>query len=888
MGDKIKKVMGKRFSTFLLITLLVIIYWRWFLPGPGVANDLPSVSDSLLKSFMDLPWVWLEKPSEGLGEYTIFTLWSYPLNFLSGVLANIGLGFVIQERMLFLIPFLLFGAGGFWRLCGKLNISSNAKLISTLFYLANTYILLLIDGGQFNVALAYSFFPISFVALEQSIKGSLKSKILAGLIVSILGFFDIRFIYVLFLLIFLRFLYQPTNILSWIKSGLSITLILMGLNAYWLLPYLKVPLPETALAFLTKASFISFTNLGHGVLLLQPHWHKNVFGQITPLRWEFVLIPIFVFLAPILNRKNKEVGFWLLVALISIFLVKGASEPITWVYPWLYHNVVGFSLFRDPSKFFFLVALSYSVLLAISLDVMIKRLAQLPKIRFLFITLVIFYLFFLIRPIWLGQMTGTFSQPPFKKEYSQLAQILAQDQKFSRVFWIPTIAPLTWQTLEHPSLEASRLVQKRPFAIGTKGSYEIFNFLREAPYMGEIFNVSGIGYIAYPYLDKRRDDLHPDNIRYYYTFSDQLSDLSWLMKMESSPIHLWQTRQHQDRFFITPNIWWVIGSDNIYNESTKSANLKLSNNALVFVEESPGLGGRIDEIPQAKVLLNNKTPIDFAASFVDEDHLIFPARQLDFDPDTSGWWKREAADLIRWRDFLQTKYGIDNLDFDLGGGWAVAEGSLKLKVQSEKFVKDKVILARVFESARSGQLKFYQEDLLIGGVTTKKEDDVTNIRWFEIGQLITNGELTIESTGDINVVNALAILDRQEWVVFQNKAKGMENKIVAFDEENIQQMNATVTYQQLNPTQYKVKIQDLTTPTFLVFSQTYDSLWKINGQSALPVYSLLNGFRIDKDGEYTVEFKVQKYVYPGLVISFSILALTAYLLLFHKHKQPSI
>ena len=41
----------------------------------------------------------------------------------------------------------------------------------------------------------------------------------------------------------------------------------------------------------------------------------------------------------------------------------------------------------------------------------------------------------------------------------------------------------------------------------------------------------------------------------------------------------------------------------------------------------------------------------------------------------------------------------------------------------------------------------------------------------------------------------------------------------------------------------------------------------MNGESSLPVYSLLNGFRIDHDGEYIIEYAAQKYVYPGLIIS---------------------
>lgn len=211
----------------------------------------------------------------------------------------------------------------------------------------------------------------------------------------------------------------------------------------------------------------------------------------------------------------------------------------------------------------------------------------------------------------------------------------------------------------------------------------------------------------------------------------------------------------------------------------------------------------------------------------------------------------------------------------------------KFKIENLKLKKGNILLARVMESTRSGQLTLYQDASLVGQVKTQREGN--NIRWFEVGQLAHDGgELEITSSGDINVVNALAVLDEKEWAYFQDKAQKLQSRIQDFDEKNTQQNKGTVTYQQINPTKYKVWIQNLTEPTFLVFSQTYDGLWKINGQSALPVYSLLNGFRIDKNGEYIVEFEPQKYVYPGLAMSIITIAIIIILLLKDKPRTLKI
>ena len=858
------------FMIFFLLLLLLGVYWKFFLPGPRVATDFPLVLDNQLKFMVDLPRVWSEGGAEGLGEYSIFFLWAWPLSFTTGILSSLGITFSVLEKFFLLLPTLIIGIYGIFKLSRSLNFSSLTSFICVFFYLTNTYILLLVDGGQLSIALTYTFFPISFLAVERSLTGRLREKILAGIVVSVLGFLDIRFVYILLIAFLIRFFYQflylDKNrigkwISGWLQTGLVVVTIFLGLNFYWLLPVLKDPSLKTTYFLFTQFSS-SNLNLGHTLFLISPHWYKNIFGVISPLNWEFILIPILVFLAPIFKPKNKNLGFWLLVALISAFLAKGDAQPFSSFYHWLFNNIPYFSIFRDPTKFFVLVALSYTVLLGFTLEG-IKQKIKSQKLKMVFFAFTVFYLLFLVRPVWLGWMTGTFSQSLYQKEYQQLGSILQQDTNFSRIFWIPSFPPLGYLSQNHPRVEATRLVQKRPFAAGTEGSYEFINFLREASYMGEIFDIAGVGYIVYPYLDSRRDDIHPDNIKYYYTFSNQLSNLPWLSKINDAQIPVWKTKNHQYRFFITPNTWWVIGSDSIYNEATKSANLKLSKNTLIFADESSRLGKRLDELPQAKIILNHKTLLDLAASFLSKSDLIFPANRLKHDPDASGWWKREASELINWKDFLKTKYGINNQDFDLGGGWAVAEGNLELKIQNPS-TKDKILLARVLESTKSGSLSFYQGNELIGQVNTESPGD--NMRWFEVGDLINNSELTIRTQGDINVLNALALLPASLWQEYKDKAKNYQVRIVDFGKA-VQESSASVSYKQVNSTKYIVTVKNLKQPAMLIFSQNFDNNWKLDGKSPFPVYSLLNGYSIDKDGVYELTFEPQKYILPGLVIS---------------------
>src|SRR3989344_1527593 len=115
--------MIKRHSTFLFaLLILVLVYWTWWLPGTRVANDFPEVSLSELIDQFDLPHAWNSRGAEGFGQYSVFTLWSWPLTFVSGLLAKFGLNFEVQERVLLVVPILVLGCFGLGKVLSELKL----------------------------------------------------------------------------------------------------------------------------------------------------------------------------------------------------------------------------------------------------------------------------------------------------------------------------------------------------------------------------------------------------------------------------------------------------------------------------------------------------------------------------------------------------------------------------------------------------------------------------------------------------------------------------------------------------------------------------------------------------------------------------------------------
>jgi hypothetical protein len=93
-----------------------------------------------------------------------------------------------------------------------------------------------------------------------------------------------------------------------------------------------------------------------------------------------------------------------------------------------------------------------------------------------------------------------------------------------------------------------------------------------------------------------------------------------------------------------------------------------------------------------------------------------------------------------------------------------------------------------------------------------------------------------------------------------------------------------VGYEKISPCEYKVHIENSTGPFILAFSESYHPLWRayIDGEEIepIPLYSIVNGFYINKTGDFNIKiyFKGQDYAENGLKISSATLILAVLML----------
>jgi len=251
------------------------------------------------------------------------------------------------------------------------------------------------------------------------------------------------------------------------------------------------------------------------------------------------------------------------------------------------------------------------------------------------------------------------------------------------------------------------------------------------------------------------------------------------------------------------------------------------------------------------------------------------------------------------RNFLETKYGIDYQEFSFGHGVAISEGTNKLTVKMNNLSGGEYLFARYLLSSKGGKIKFYQGDKLIFEAQTKIEnnEEVTRLLAgygeipkqefkYEKGEFVTNQvgkldtqtpNLKIVTEGDINIINFVSAtsyddIHKQNDQLSDKRNSGRSvnwNNLTQNEKENIFKVEnrAKVNYKRISQSHYKAYVEGLKKPSTLVFSETYDPMWEMDGIQSYPVYSFLNGFYVEKDGEYDIYYKPQKYVLPGLIVS---------------------
>jgi len=177
------------------------------------------------------------------------------------------------------------------------------------------------------------------------------------------------------------------------------------------------------------------------------------------------------------------------------------------------------------------------------------------------------------------------------------------------------------------------------------------------------------------------------------------------------------------------------------------------------------------------------------------------------------------------------------------------------------------------------------------------QDKSSGLRWlYSNSTYLTKGSYELEIYSDSQAdLDSVMIYATDNLNISQNNKNDGENSESVFITK--ESPASIAHYKKINPTKYEVKIHNATRQYMLAFSESYDPLWKVyaekddnfNTTNSIPLFSIINGFIINKTGDYTltIEYQPQKWFVQGGIVSV-ITVITISMILFIGHRQSVI
>lgn len=884
--EKVSKDGSERKSIFLLlgwfgvIAVALLVFKYIYIPGPSSWGDSPYYFPEAFKEFFPEPLVWQSRGRLGIVNDLY---WIYPLMFVYQWLGTLGLSNDIIIRLLFHLPAILLTLVSPWFLTRYLKYSRLVSLFAVLVYGLNTYFILVVDGGQVGVALAYGLFPLALLELfKLRDKKTFNQFYLTLSLFMLLVIADVRFalmaIFTFLVWIIFEHVTQKQKLdpKFWRIFTIFIVVII-ALSSYWLIPSVLLK-PTTGSGARSDLQLISALN---PLLLFSPHWPLNEFGKISQPFWYFLGIPFLIFTN--LFFKNKRLTAPLiLIFLMFVFIVKGDTGIFGNLYAWVIDRVPLAGAFRDSTKFFTPLILVAGILIGLA----VQNLQSFFKNSLLSkaIPIIVFvYLIYLIHPALSGRMHGVLEAHKFPSNLQVIADNFTEEKEFFRSVWLPEWQALSFSTERKPALDGKGLINLRIFASLNTGTLDTFNFFQKDE------SIDGLRLLGVKYL------ILSGNVRSANSTSDEREDWSNLVQLVSkkeqlqkvdwgTDIPVFKVNGSMPRIFGVKRTLAVIGSDDIYSKLKQdNSDFSLSNQGIVFLEDGKVSPSSLADIPAGSTVLvfNKKSEDDLIFSFL-QKYFISPSESK-----TSGWAIR--SEYLRWKYELLTK-NIDTHEFDYGRGIAFSsQGNEKIIFKVNVSKEDKYVLAIRSMGDLDGKI-------LTGAIDGKNFEiihkSVGEFGWFTLKDLnlsVGEHEITLENPKGLQVLNTVALIPNREWedalkmshkLISAAKIVNIEDKT---DLKDIALDSVPVSYEQISPVEYKVSVPP--EAKWIIFTDTYHNDWELVGGElgkSYPFYSMINGFYVPTEGEYRIIFKEQQT--PHIALLLSLFSLAALALIYVSHK----
>jgi hypothetical protein len=301
------------------------------------------------------------------------------------------------------------------------------------------------------------------------------------------------------------------------------------------------------------------------------------------------------------------------------------------MYLWLYDHFPGFNAFREASKFYFLVALGYSVLIGSFVYWLWHHFnkSKWQNITKHFLTFLIAILFLWnVKPIITGEIGTLFISRHVPNDYLVLRDFILKQDEFFRTFWTPTDSRWGIYTNQNPKISNIFVVGNNwknlteNYNKNTKLVQDQIINVFKLSFIDNLMDISSIKYIIIPLQDKKNDDDFfiyyggdkDPNIRQWYI--NQFGKVKWLKKIDigTQDLIVYENANYKDHIYLTKkqeSIYVNIEAENVDYEFVNPTEYKISlknikeNTYLNFSEKyHPDWSLRIGKFNWFSVLIN--------------------------------------------------------------------------------------------------------------------------------------------------------------------------------------------------------------------------------------------------------------------------------------------
>ena len=235
----------------------------------------------------------------------------------------------------------------------------------------------------------------------------------------------------------------------------------------------------------------------------------------------------------------------------------------------------------------------------------------------LFFVLVLSFFFWLLQPVFLGQLGGTFKTKSLPEEYITFKNFIDQQQDFFRIFWIPNKQRFGFWSDKHPGINAEEFFVENacqePFCLLKKEMPKEWGqncfpndrcYVRELAYFlnpqtEEILSKMAVKYVVVPF--DSQEEIFIAERKYnpqQRTEVEQLLDsISWLKKVKvADKIAVYELPEYKNHFYTEPANLAVLNSWRMINPTRYLVSLKVEKPPVILV-----FSETYDQLWQAKI-----------------------------------------------------------------------------------------------------------------------------------------------------------------------------------------------------------------------------------------------------------------------------------------------